>query len=329
MRSPRLPLWLLLATTLWSSLGHSAEPTDAERAVQLGHDGLTFFQKGAMADAYDRFSEAEKLVHSPVFLLHMARAKRALGDLLTARAHALRVARDPLPQGAPSSWLSAQADAIRELNELDAMTPSLLVLIDAPPGAVQLTLDGAPLDEAARRAPVLQNPGPHTLVATQDTRSVSVSVTLPAEAKVVEAKVVLPRPTPVGPAPLPGPSASTTATAPPSAPPEPASHGSSTPGIIVLSAGGAALGLGVVAGLVAQSKADDVLSRCVGDQCLASDKDLADSAEQWASLSTAGIVVGALALPVGATLLIFKPFGTDTEVRVSPGVSSASVDVVF
>lgn len=312
MHPRRLPLWrtpgllrapaLALALALCPAPTRAAEPTPAEQAVTLGHEGLALFQKGALAEAYERFRQAEERVHSPVFLLHMARAKRGLGDLLTAREHALRVARDPLPAGAPPSWLAAQADGVRELAELDAAIPSLRVELASASEGLTVTLDGAVVEASALGGPIPQNPGEHTLVArATDGREARATVRLAADGEATTVRLSLAPP-------------ATRAAAPPSVPVRPApppKEGSWKPGVVVLGVGAIGLGVGVGAGLSAQSKAEDVLSRCDGNDCLASDEALAGDAESLATVSTVGFVAAAIAVPAGVALLVWRPFGAE------------------
>ena len=79
---------LLIALACLLMAGTSiAEPTDAERAraLELGKSAIEVYNEGRWVDAYDRFAKADKLVHSPVFVLYMARCRRQLGNLVQAQ----------------------------------------------------------------------------------------------------------------------------------------------------------------------------------------------------------------------------------------------------
>ena len=99
-------------------------------------------------------------------------------------------------------------------------------------------------------------------------------------------------------------------------------EGSLIPGLAVLGLGAVGVGVGVGAGLAAQSQADEVLSRCRGDLCLASDEGAAADAETLATLSTVGFITAGVAVPLGVALVVWRPFGASGEpatVALSPG----------
>ena len=122
--------------------------TDAERAVSIGRTAMSLFKEERWAAAYDKFSEAETVAHSPVFLLYMARCKRQLGELKAARALYVRVVEDKPPDGAPESWKNAQNEASKELVDL---FPRLRISVRGGPAEVKL--DGRTLttEELAQR----------------------------------------------------------------------------------------------------------------------------------------------------------------------------------
>ena len=70
-----------------SAQGDESARWAAERsAVQLGHDGLALYEASRWSEAHERFQTAERLVHSPVFQLYMARCRRNMGRLIEAGA---------------------------------------------------------------------------------------------------------------------------------------------------------------------------------------------------------------------------------------------------
>ncbi|MGE3672546.1 MAG: hypothetical protein AB7K71_22935, partial [Polyangiaceae bacterium] len=125
----------------------------------MGYDGLSAFEAKRWAVAYERFRAAEELVHSPVFILYMARAKSKLGDLLEASRLLASVERSGSP-GEDAAWQRARDDAALELQELERRIPKLVVEAEPAPADYNLQVDGseARLGEALRL-----NPGKHTV----------------------------------------------------------------------------------------------------------------------------------------------------------------------
>ena len=89
-----------------------------DRARNLGLQALAEYARGEISLALKHFIEAESLVHSPVFVLHIGRCQRALGNANAARNALEKVSAEPLGPGAPQPWTDAQAAARRELETL-------------------------------------------------------------------------------------------------------------------------------------------------------------------------------------------------------------------
>jgi hypothetical protein len=88
----------------------------------------------------------------------------------------------------------------------------------------------------------------------------------------------------------------------------------------MLGVGTLALGTGLVAGLVDKSKEYAVLEECrktdpTAKRCPPDLEDDADTARTFATVSTIGFVGGAILVPAGVALLVWRPFG-----RSSAGV---------
>jgi hypothetical protein len=115
-------LLLALALSAWSP-GVRAEPTEAElarneQAVTLGERGLAAFRAEQWEPAYGAFRAAESLVHSPVFVLYMARSRARQGNTAEALDLYVRVENEPLTADAPEAWRVAVAQAKSEASEL-------------------------------------------------------------------------------------------------------------------------------------------------------------------------------------------------------------------
>jgi hypothetical protein len=101
----------------------SLAETNGDRAVAKGMEGLRQYAAGNYASAYEHFQLAEELSHSPVFVLHMARSKGALGEIPAARELYRRVVNEQLPEHAPAPWTRAQQTASVELEALPEEAP--------------------------------------------------------------------------------------------------------------------------------------------------------------------------------------------------------------
>ncbi|HZO15868.1 MAG TPA: hypothetical protein VFB62_21490 [Polyangiaceae bacterium] len=284
--------------------------TDSERAVTIGKTAMSLFKEERWPEAYDKFSEAETVAHSPVFLLYMARCKRQLGDLKAARALYKRVVDDATPQGAPESWKNAQAEAAQELG---ALFPRLRIAVRG--GAAEVKLDGRTLTSEELAQPIEVEPGQHRVEARRGRGKPVVQQVTLARGSSIDVVLELPE--------APSPERRGAGGDTPKAEP---SEGSLAPGIVMLAFAGAAGIAGIVTGAIALDAAQGVVDRCTGDDCtgggnsaeaaaLQSDR---DRAYNLAHASTASLVVAGVAAAVGITLLILRP-GGGSEVGIGPG----------
>src|SRR5689334_9994609 len=85
-----------------------AEADPQKMARRLGEQALAAHAEGRFKEAYEGFETAERIAHSPVLMLWMARSKRGLAQLLQARALYEKVATEVLPDGASPKWVTAR-----------------------------------------------------------------------------------------------------------------------------------------------------------------------------------------------------------------------------
>jgi hypothetical protein len=142
----------------------SARWTNEKRAVRLGHEALALYEASRWDDAYQRFHAAQELVHSPVFLLYMARCRRNSGKFIDAADRFERVARERVADDAPPAWHGAVADAAAELIALRRSIPRVVVVVRGRPDS-RLTLDGRELPAASLGKELPLDPGRHAIVA--------------------------------------------------------------------------------------------------------------------------------------------------------------------
>ena len=297
------------AAACLASLTARAQSPAEERAVQLGHEALALFEAGDCTSATTRFEEADRLVHSPVFVLYVARCRRKAGQLLAAREDYRRIVAEALPDAAPEPWRMAHADAAAELGALNGHIPALSIVVRAPRlNDVAVRIDGEVVAIAALGRPVPLDPGVHKVSAEAPgeppiNREIQLTEDR-VEAIELSFGVPVPAPTYV-------------------AVPVPAKkEGSLVPGLVVLGAAGVALGVGGVAGAVAKLDESSILSHCNGNLCLLSDQGTANTAVTLAGVSTAGFIAGGVLAATGVVLVIVRPGRSSTP---SVGLSPQSV----
>ncbi|MFO0586136.1 MAG: hypothetical protein U0441_01290 [Polyangiaceae bacterium] len=283
---PRLRFVLPLLLALFAATPVLAD-TDSERAIALGHDALALYDKGSWAEARAKFEDADKLMHSPVFVLYAARCARNTGDLATAKALYERVAAEKPGAGAPLPWSNAVTSAKEELATLQLRLPT------APTASATATVS-VPVPSATVSAPV-------------PTATVSAPVpTATVSAPVPTATVSAPVPTASVNVPVPAATASATASSgPPKLPP---SGGSLVPGTIAMSLGIVSLGAGAGLFGIAKSIADGVIQRCEGRPvCDAADLPNRNTAVALADTATGAFLVGGALAAAGVVLFVLRP----------------------
>jgi hypothetical protein len=253
---------------------------------------------------------ADRIVHSPVLVLYMARCRRNTGKLLGARGLFQRLVSEPVAASAPAQWHEARADAERELAALAGHVPSVRVSLagGAEGPDVAVLVDGVPFGRDALARALELDPGRHRFEAAgRDGRRAVVDVELGDGERERPVRLAF------GPSP--------TVTASPAAPmptpaEEPAGSGALVPGIVTLSVGGAGLVAGAVTGLLAISTADGVIEGCNGSACRPEDEADADRARALATASTVSFIAGGALVATGVVLLIVAP-GDDPRPAVS------------
>lgn len=287
-----------------------------EKAVGLGRDGLTLFEKGELEEARARFAAADALSPSPVFRLYVARCLRHTGRLLAARAAYAAIRSEKPGPTDPPTWTQARADAAGELAAVDAVVPAVRVLVRHAPKAGPtdqpvVTVDRKPVEVDAR---IEIDPGDHVVSVTLGETVRTERFTIAEGAGELGLAIDLAPPKRSAPRPAPAPD----------------SQGEDVPASVY--AGGALLGVGaasliagVVTGALALSRSDEIGSICgEGGTCPESRRGevepLIDEATALGHTSTATLVAGAAFAATGLVLVVVKPGAAPNRagVRLAP-----------
>ncbi|MBW2457655.1 MAG: hypothetical protein JRI68_24335 [Deltaproteobacteria bacterium] len=297
----RLIAPLVLAATLASA------PLRAEVDPQaLFTEARAHYQAGEYEAALAGFEKALAASGSPNARLYLARCLRELGrlgeaynQLITARAEAAARATEE------DHYTTTRDVADVELRQLEPRIAKLVITVPASVKGVTVTIDGATIDSARLGEALPLAPGEHELVATAPGReSVRATVVLNAgRTKSVPVFVTA------------GPPRQ-----PPKTEPEPADDGSSlrATSFVVGGVGLMGVALGAAFGAAAMAKKSDVEDNCDGTACTPEGVDAATDGNLFGNVSTAGFVIGGVALATGLTLFLLS--GDDED--DSPGESA-------
>jgi hypothetical protein len=308
MRSVCVAASIALCVALFSA---AARPQGAEidsperaRAVELGRQGIALYNKRRWVEAYEVFERAEALIHSPVFLLYMARAKRQTRELVASRSLYQRIVDQP-GGSEPEPWRQARSDAAAELEALRPRIPALRIVV-ASAGPAKVWLDGAPLAPERIGQPIEVDPGPHEAVARMASGDVvRQRITVREAQRNVRIELAWPPRKPV--------------IAPASEParraPAPGGAGDAqrTGGLVLIVLGSGVTIAGIATGALALAKAND-LEQIDADERESSDIETHD-ALRYTAITT--LVVGGATLVTG--IVVYATAPTAPEVSLGPG----------
>lgn len=300
LSAPALAAALLLVPAI-----AAAEPTPEEtkRALELGLEAKALYDQGRWADALKKFSEADKVVHTPVFTLFIARTERRVGRLLSARAHFRALMAEDVAPDAPPPWLAAKDSAKTELAQLEPLIPHATVKLEpAQKAPVAVEVDGNRVEVGT---PFEIDPGDHGV-------HVAIGAGLEQRFHVSEgssATVVIHIP------------AETKSVVPPEVPPKTRQvyhPGSLVPGGVVLGIGGAGLLVGGILAGLAASAGGDIDEACLSMPGCEKSKyeeaeELKARAESLGPASTGLFIGGGIAAAAGVILLVLRPGGSTVE----------------
>lgn len=305
MRVASLVLALLIATSALPTSSALAQTTSEDRAVELAHEGLEFFNQGRFADALAAFDQANNLASSPVLGLYTARSLRNLGRLVEASERYRKVLGAELPAGAPKPFVTAQEDAKKELDVLLPRIPAVTFQLVPDAASATVLVDGKSITPAGPQA---IDPGSHEVVVTENgVERARRRFELREGDKLARVRVALAPTAPKEPDESTGPR-----------------QGSWVPGAVLIGAGGAGLLVGAITGGLAISAERDLAEACPNAVCPAEKQGDLDSANAMALASTISFIAGGAIAATGIVLVILRPGGEDApaapavSLRVSP-----------
>ena len=292
-----------LAQPAWAETPPAEPPVPAEeteRALAAGHAALAAYESREWSRALEQFRVADRLAHSPVFTLYMARCERNLGRLVAAQRLFNQVLAEPPTSDAPQAWKRAAEDAKREREALVARIPKLVVQVrGAPPERTTIALDGRTLSREELETPIAVDPGDHTVVAQVKGRKERTRV------RVLEGSgdttVVVDFGGPVA---APGDNVRAPRSKTSTKPPDAGDSGPPVAPIVAFGVGAAGIVTGSILGLLAANRASEIKDRCQGSLCLESDADDGATAKRLADASTIAFVIGGIGLGTGAVLVL-------------------------
>lgn len=306
------PLALLLCLSL-APRAQAQELDDQTRSAarELATEGSALYQQSDFDGAYDRFNRAYQLVQKPNVGIWAARSLVRAGRWVEASERYLELERLALPADAPAEQKQAAQDAGKERRELLGRIPSIKVVVEgAEPGSVFVSLNGQLVKPALIGAKQPVNPGKLLVKGVRGEQVVEASIEL-GEGQFREVKLLF-----TGAAPA------ATATEPAAAPVGPAAEPADSArgsnnlrlfGFIGLGVGGALLATGGVFGVLAAGDKSDLDEQCPARKCAPAYHDQNDSYGTKKTISSIGIIGGAVLAAGGAVLVLTAPGSSDGD----------------
>jgi hypothetical protein len=305
---------LALAASLVPVPTLSFAQSDADKATarMLGQEGQKALEARDYATAEDRFRRAESLYHAPTLALGLARALAAQGKVVAAQETYNRIVREGAPPNAPDAFKRAIEDAKREVEQVTPRIAAVTINVSGAPNPT-VTLDDAPVPNAALGVKRPVDPGTHVVRATADGFKPAETTFNVSEGAAATASLTLEK------------DLAAVATGAPSASPDTGSAGANgssvavdtskppsgkvqrTAGWVALGVGGAALAAGAITGFIALGKKGELSDKCPNGVCPSDEQSAVDSYRSTGTLSTIFFIVGGVAAAGGAVLLFTAP----------------------
>lgn len=299
----------------------------AAAAESLFQEGRKLAESKRYGDACPKFAASYKIAPAIGTLLNLADCYEKNGQLASAwaRFHEAIAFAQRLGRADREQTARDRADKLeRRLIKLSIVSAS---------NAIDVKLDGNPIDPAVLGTPIPVDPGKHTIEASAKGKkpfSATIEVSDKSRSPSIEIPALEDEPKDSK---APKESKDPGVIEPPS---EPTSGWSTqkTLGLITAGAGVLGLGVGGYFGLKTQSTWKEAQTYCDGLTCDQEGVDLASQAKSTGNLSTIGFVAGGALLLGGAVLFFTAPSGKSTgraprPVRIGIGPGSVVVGGAF
>jgi hypothetical protein len=292
-----------------------AQTSDEALAESLFQDGKRLMDAGQLAEACPKLAESHRLAPAGGTALAVGMCFEKAGKTASAWA----AFTDALSIANRDKRTDRAHFATARLGDLDLKLARVSVTVPIKVRTlpnVRITLDGRPLNKAAwdSRTPI--DPGTHQLAASADGHKTAEAPFSIKDGETLAVETPIPVPLPPGASaaqPVPAGSGSTPIPPAPAAAADPASpalsnevlHPTRGVGLVVAGLGVAALAVGGAFGLSALNKTKDANDRCPTSRCGdAAAVDLNDKAGTHATVATALVPLGAVALVLGGYLTL-------------------------
>lgn len=307
--------------------------SEADRATarSLAQQGEAAYEAKDYKKSEDAFRRADALYHAPTLSIGLARAQAAEGKFVEAWENYNRVILEGVTT--TPAFAKALADAKAEIGAIEGRRARVTITVtgsDAP----KVTIDARPIKSEALGIAFFVDPGAHTIVAAADGFNSETRTFTAAEGKSESVAITLtPAPAAAAPA-APLSNGSATAT-PPNNPPAGdigASGGANhVPAFVAFGVGAAGLVTGIVTGVLAIGKHDDLSKVCTSGSCDPSQQSNVDAYHTLGVVSTVGFVVAGVGAAAGITLWVAAPKAgahASTAAWIAPYVAPTGIGAV-
>ena len=304
--------------------GSSYAQSPEEQARSLFQEGRTLMEEKRHEEACQKFSDSLAVYPSIGAQLNLGRCFDITGRYASAFAAYKRAA--SMARRAGDGERAEAAEGLA--TSIEAKLSVIVIEANASAPGLEVTLDGTRVAPGAFATPLPVDPGSHRVVANSPGRSPwSKSVMVGGKKERYTVRV-----------PEFG-----AATAPPVPPPPPVEEDTSTSegpdpllvtGLVLAPLGAAGVIVGAVFGGLALKDRDQALddpNLCPNKQCTPEGREVIDRSESRSVVATVGIVVGAVALVGGVTMIIISSLdvGDQASAELRIGPTSGSFHVTF
>ncbi len=290
-----------------------ADDDPKEKARVLFRKGATAVDQKSFAEGLEALQEAESLFHAPTHVLYIARAQAGLGKLLEAKASYEKVRDEDLGAKKSDAFVDAQKSAVRELEELEARIPKIVVKVGpSRPDDLVVKMNGQRLDRARLGTPMEVDAGTYTFEARGGDLVAGKVTVSAAERTTVDVKLVLQTE---------GAPSSSSSTVSSSSEGMPAMK---IAGIPLRAIGAAGLATGGILGalhFVRSSSADEKYDSC-GKACQTEIESLDKEAATFGNASIGSLAGGAAVLTTGIILFALAPSKKPSDESKPPSATA-------